>query len=111
MQVLELCFKLYESKELSVRSTAGVAIRQIVSSLFERLDCLVEEEGVSGSVNGSTSQLPIQASDAYLLFQVSLYTTLTCCMYKGIPVYMPIHMYVRYVCTSAAYHNYFLLLQ
>ncbi len=70
MQVLELCFKLYESKESSVRNTAGVAIRQIVSSLFERLDSLVEDEGVGGAVGGATSQLPTQASDAYLLFQV-----------------------------------------
>ncbi len=69
VQVLELCFQLYGSKESSVRNTAGVAIRQIVFSLFERLDNLVEEEGVS-AVGGATNQLPTQANDAYLLFQV-----------------------------------------
>lgn len=55
-----------------MRNTAGVAIRQIVFSLFERLDCLVEDEGVGEIVGGATSQLPTQASDAYLLFQVRL---------------------------------------
>jgi len=61
---------LYGSKESSVHNTAGVAIRTVVSSLFERLDCLVQEEGVGGTM----SQLPSQANDAYLLFQVLINT-------------------------------------
>ena len=53
-----------------MHNTAGVAIRQIVSSLYDRVDCLVEEEGVSGGTDFTETQLPTQASDAYLLFQV-----------------------------------------
>ncbi len=88
VQVLELCFQLYGSKESSVRNTAGVAIRQIVFSLFERLDNLVEEEGVSVAVGGATNQLPTQANDAYLLFQV------TECTYIGVQM-LKVYMYAH----------------
>ena len=62
-----------------MHNTAGVAIRQIVSSLYDRVDCLVEEEGVSGGTDFTETQLPTQASDAYLLFQVhvQLYNNFT----------------------------------
>jgi len=78
-----LCFKLYESRDPSIHNTAGVAIRQIVSAMFERLNNFMneekEEEGGDGDVGtgggkdgGEThKQLPTQARDAYLLFQVS----------------------------------------
>ena len=73
LQVLELCFKLYSSREPSVHNTAGVAIRQIVTALFERLsvtspgggDVAEKEEG-----EGEGDHLSREAGDAYLLFQV-----------------------------------------
>ena len=71
-----LCFKLYGMREPSVHNTAGVAIRQIVSAMFERLNRFMCEagEGGEGGEGGeqveSHQQLPVQAKDAYLLFQV-----------------------------------------
>ena len=68
-----MCFKLYGSKEANVHNTAGVAIRQIVSSMFERLDAFVQDDGVrvaGGGASDGQTQLPTQARDAYLLFQV-----------------------------------------
>ena len=80
-QVLMLCFKLYNSRDASVHNTAGVAIRQVVSAMFERLNILMKEEeeeeededvgkGGQGSRSETHKQLPTQARDAYLLFQV-----------------------------------------
>ena len=72
-QVLELCFKLYSSRDSSVHSTAGVAIRQIVTALFERVSAvsaqsdLVSEEEEGGAPEKDLSR---EAGDAYLLFQV-----------------------------------------
>ena len=75
VQVLELCFKLYSSRESSIHNTAGVAIRQIVSALFERLlvtsgggERVSEEEEEEEKEEKHLSQ---EAGDAYLLFQVS----------------------------------------
>ena len=80
VQVLELCFKLYSSRDSSVHSTAGVAIRQIVTALFERVsavsakgDLVSEEgEGEEEEVGGPKKEkdLSREAGDAYLLFQV-----------------------------------------
>jgi len=70
-----LCFKLYGSREQSVRSTAGVVIRQVVSSMFERLNAFFSSSGSFDWGDGQDSahsQLPTQASDAYLLFQVGV---------------------------------------
>ena len=77
-QVLELCFKLYSSRDPSVHSTAGVAIRQIVTALFERVSAvsaqgegsLSEEEGEEGG-GVVEKDLSREAGDAYLLFQVT----------------------------------------
>ena len=72
-QVLMLCFKLYGSREQSIHSTAGVVIRQVVSSMFERLNSFMSTSGSFDWGDGKDSahsQLPMQASDAYLLFQV-----------------------------------------
>ena len=76
-----LCFKLYESRDSSIHNTAGVAIRQVVSAMFERLNNFMNEEkeggdgdvGMGGGRDGGEMhrQLPTQARDAYLLFQVS----------------------------------------
>ena len=75
-----LCFKLYNSRDASIHNTAGVAIRQVVSAMFERLNTHMKEEeegededvGKGGKGSGSEmhKQLPTQARDAYLLFQV-----------------------------------------
>ena len=80
-QVLELCFKLYSSREASVHSTAGVAIRQIVTALFERLSASggdlsegEEEEEKEGEGRGGRD-LSREAGDAYLLFQVYTYSS------------------------------------
>ena len=82
LQVLELCFKLYSSREPSIHSTAGVAIRQIATALFERLSVSGEGEGVSegeregvggeGEEKGrlEDQRMSQEAGDAYLLFQV-----------------------------------------
>ena len=85
-----LCFKLYNSRDASVHNTAGVAIRQVVSAMFERLNILMKEEeeeeededvgkGGQGSRSETHKQLPTQARDAYLLFQVrdAIITTIT----------------------------------
>jgi hypothetical protein len=75
-KVLELCFKLYSSRDSSVHSTAGVAIRQIVTALFERVSAvsaqgdLVSEEGEEEEKGGPREKdLSREAGDAYLLFQ------------------------------------------
>ena len=82
MQILELCFKLYASREPSVHNTAGVTIRQIVTALFDRLSvtCMEgeivdeeeegEEEGGEGKEGKREKDLSREAGDAYLLFQV-----------------------------------------
>ena len=77
IQILVLCFKMYRSSDVSVHNTAGVAIRQIVSTMFDRLNVLMngggDGEGVSaegGPTKKEDQQLPTQAKDAYLLFQV-----------------------------------------
>ena len=80
LQVLELCFKLYSYREPSVHSTAGVAIRQIATALFERLsvsgevETASEGEGVSGEGEEKgklkEQRMSQEAGDAYLLFQV-----------------------------------------
>ena len=85
-----LCFKLYNSRDASIHNTAGVAIRQVVSAMFERLNILMKEEeegededvgkGGKGSGSETHKQLPTQARDAYLLFQVRdaiIITTIT----------------------------------
>ena len=61
-----LCFKLYASRDPSIHSMAGVAIRQIVSALFEKVSKSTEEAG-----KGAEQQMPSHTRDAYLLFQVS----------------------------------------
>lgn len=68
-QVLVLCFKMYASKEPSIHSMAGVAIRQIVSALFERVSKSTEEAS-EGAGQGEEQQMPSHTRDAYLLFQV-----------------------------------------
>ena len=71
-QVLELCFKLYLSRDTSVHSTAGVAIRQIVTALFERVLVVSARDGVVNEEEGEEKEgdLSREAGDAYLLFQV-----------------------------------------
>ena len=64
-----LCFKLYGSRDSSIHSMAGVAIRQIVSALFERV-CKTTEEAGEGVGQGTEGQMPTHTRDAYLLFQV-----------------------------------------
>ena len=49
---------------------AGVAIRQIVSALFERVSKSTEEEAGQGEGQGEEQQMPSHTRDAYLLFQV-----------------------------------------
>ena len=49
---------------------AGVAIRQIVSALFERVSKSTEEEAGKGAEQGEEQQMPSHTRDAYLLFQV-----------------------------------------
>ena len=74
LQVLELCFKLYSSREPSVHSTAGVAIRQIVTALFDRLsvskEAMSEEETEGKKGDPAEHHLSREVGDAYLLFQV-----------------------------------------
>ena len=58
---------------LKTRSEAGVVIRQIVSSMFERLNSFISSTGSFDWGDGQDSahgQLPVQANDGYLLFQV-----------------------------------------
>lgn len=57
-----------------MHNTAGVVIRQIVSSMFERLNTFKGRSGSFDWGDGKETgqgQLPTQAGDAYLLFQVS----------------------------------------
>lgn len=72
---------MYSSRDSSVHNTAGVVIRQIVTSMFERLNIFVTTTGSFDWGEGKEAwqgQLPMQASDAYLLFQVShFYSTKT----------------------------------
>ena len=42
-KVLLLCFKLYGSRDPSVRNTANVAIRQVVQTMFDRLNQLANQ--------------------------------------------------------------------
>ena len=56
-----------------MHSTTGVVIRQVVSSVFERLNSFINQAGSFDWGEGKGAghgQLPVQASDAYLLFQV-----------------------------------------
>ncbi len=43
LKVLLLCFKLYTSRDPSIHNTANVAIRQIVQTLFDRLNQLANQ--------------------------------------------------------------------
>ena len=61
---------MYASKEPSIHSMAGVAIRQIVSALFERVSKSTEEAS-EGAGQGEEQQMPSHTRDAYLLFQVN----------------------------------------
>ena len=64
---------MYSSRDSNVHNTAGVVIRQIVSSMFERLNSFMNKTGSFDWGEGKEAgqgQLPVQASDAYLLFQV-----------------------------------------
>ena len=70
IQVLILCFKLYGSRDPSIHSMAGVAIRQIVSALFERVSKSTEEACGEGVELGAGQNMPSHTRDAYLLFQV-----------------------------------------
>ena len=70
IQVLVLCFKLYGSRDPSIHSMAGVAIRQIVSALFERVSKSTEEACGEGVELGAGQNMPSHTRDAYLLFQV-----------------------------------------
>ena len=45
VKVLLLCFKLYSSREPTVHNTANVAIRQVVQTLFDRLNQLANQGG------------------------------------------------------------------
>ena len=56
---------------------AGVAIRQIVSALFERVSKSTEEACGEGEELGAGQNMPSHTRDAYLLFQVY---TLSLCM-------------------------------
>ena len=42
-QSLQICFKLYNSKDSNVHNAASVAIRQVVQALFDRLNVLAEK--------------------------------------------------------------------
>jgi hypothetical protein len=42
-QVLLLCFKLYSSRDVNLHNTASVTIRQIVQTLFDRLNSLAAQ--------------------------------------------------------------------
>lgn len=68
-----------------MHNTAGVVIRQIVSSMFERLNLFVGKTGSfdwgAGQEEAGQGQLPTQASDAYLLFQVSRYRNDYACIW------------------------------
>ena len=66
-----LCFKMYSrsSREPVIHNTAGVAIRQIMSAMFERLNSFIVEKGLEEVEELEKQALPMQAKDAYLLFQ------------------------------------------
>ena len=73
LQILVLCFGLYKSRDTSVHSTAGVAIRQIVVALFDKLSRQLgaERSRQDKKKEGEEEQeLPAGVTDAYLLFQV-----------------------------------------
>ena len=54
---------------------AGIAIRQIVSALFERVSKSTEEVCGEGVELGAGQSMPSHTRDAYLLFQVcTVYT-------------------------------------
>ena len=55
-----------------MHSTAGVAIRQIVVALFDKLSNQLREERGQRLRDGEeeVQELPAEATDAYLLFQV-----------------------------------------
>ena len=42
-QSLQICFKLYSSKDSNVHNAASVAIRQVVQALFDRLNLIAEK--------------------------------------------------------------------
>ena len=69
-----MCFKLYDSRDPSIHSMAGVAIRQIVSALFERVSKSTEDAYSEGVELGEEPSMPSHTRDAYLLFQVSTWT-------------------------------------
>ena len=74
LQILVLCFGLYKSRDTSVHSTAGVAIRQIVVALFDKLSKQLgaERSRQDKKKEGEEEEqeLPAGVTDAYLLFQV-----------------------------------------
>ena len=86
-----LCFKLYGSRDPSIHSMAGVAIRQIVSALFERVSKSTEEACGEGVELGVGQNMPSHTRDAYLLFQVC-------------HVHVHIHVHVNVLCTLNYVH-------
>ena len=71
---------------------AGIAIRQIVSALFERVSKSTEEVCGEGVELGAGQSMPSHTRDAYLLFQVcTVYTIYFKCIYIHI-VY--VHVYL-----------------
>lgn len=86
-----LCFKLYGSRDPSIHSMAGVAIRQIVSALFERVSKSTEEACGEGVELGVGQNMPSHTRDAYLLFQVCHVHINVLCPYVQ-PYGIPIHV-------------------
>lgn len=89
---LVLCFRLHYTKDPTIVNTAGVTIRQLVSSVFDRVysekDSLtnlqqkdvggngmdsvdVSESSVGSGSTGGPNEMQTFASDAFFLFQVS----------------------------------------
>ena len=102
-----MCFKLYSSRDSSVHSTAGVAIRQIVTALFERVSAvsaqgdLVSEEGEEEEKGGPHEKdLSREAGDAYLLFQV-------CMWYVYNSLFYPSFDYISIV--TSLHHHYIIV--
>ena len=78
---------MYSSRDTNIHNTAGVVIRQIVSSMFERLNTFVSKTGSFDWGEGQGAgqgQLPVQASDAYLLFQVSQSKIVNFCVFYNV---------------------------
>ncbi|KAJ3021237.1 hypothetical protein HKX48_008942 [Thoreauomyces humboldtii] len=70
-EALLLCFRLQETKSAVVNNTAAATVRQMVTSVFEKVAAENEKlDAVAGSVNVSGKR-PLSSSgqDAYLLFK------------------------------------------